>query len=124
MSEWLKEHAWKACVGETLQWDRVALSPPIQRWSEGLHHQTPLRSLAARGRAREGAHPVELGDEGSREAALARGARLHVAQHRLQFAATVRHVAPADNAVAPQERQRVVPQLALRNRGVRLEPVR
>ena len=23
MSEWLKEHAWKACVGETLPWVRI-----------------------------------------------------------------------------------------------------
>ena len=31
MSEWLKEHAWKACVGETLPWVRIPLSPPIHR---------------------------------------------------------------------------------------------
>ena len=30
MSEWLKEHAWKACVGETLPWVRIPLSPPSQ----------------------------------------------------------------------------------------------
>ena len=29
MSEWLKEHAWKACVGETLPWVRIPLSPPF-----------------------------------------------------------------------------------------------
>ena len=28
MSEWLKEHAWKACVGETPPWVRIPLSPP------------------------------------------------------------------------------------------------
>src|SRR5215510_15722237 len=28
MSEWLKEHAWKACVEETLPWVRIPLSPP------------------------------------------------------------------------------------------------
>ena len=33
MSEWLKEHAWKACVGETLPWVRIPLSPPST-----LHH--------------------------------------------------------------------------------------
>ena len=36
MSEWLKEHAWKACVGETLPWVRIPLSPPFansRRWS-------------------------------------------------------------------------------------------
>src|SRR5262245_9575095 len=28
MSEWSIEHAWKACVGETLPWVRIPLSPP------------------------------------------------------------------------------------------------
>src|SRR5436853_429061 len=28
MSEWLKEHAWKACVGEILPRVRIPLSPP------------------------------------------------------------------------------------------------
>src|SRR3954465_15627338 len=28
MSEWLKEHAWKACVGETLPRVQIPLSPP------------------------------------------------------------------------------------------------
>src|SRR5437870_2921574 len=34
MSEWFKEHAWKACVGETLPRVRIPLSPPIRftRW--------------------------------------------------------------------------------------------
>ena len=31
MSEWLKEHAWKACVGETLPRVRIPLSPPIHK---------------------------------------------------------------------------------------------
>jgi hypothetical protein len=35
MSEWLKEHAWKACVGETLPWVRIPLSPPISLRSVG-----------------------------------------------------------------------------------------
>src|SRR5262245_18827072 len=29
MSEWLKDHAWKECVGETLPWVRIPLSPPL-----------------------------------------------------------------------------------------------
>ena len=29
MSERLNEHAWKACVGETLPWVRIPLSPPF-----------------------------------------------------------------------------------------------
>src|ERR1700758_4101808 len=28
VSEWLKEHAWKACVGETQPWVRIPPSPP------------------------------------------------------------------------------------------------
>lgn len=28
MSEWLKEHAWNACIGETLSGVRIPLSPP------------------------------------------------------------------------------------------------
>src|SRR5215831_12447065 len=28
MAEWLKAHAWKACIGETLSRVRIPLSPP------------------------------------------------------------------------------------------------
>ena len=28
MAERLKAHAWKACLGETLTWVRIPLSPP------------------------------------------------------------------------------------------------
>ena len=28
MAEWFKAHAWKACIGETLSWVRIPLSPP------------------------------------------------------------------------------------------------
>src|SRR3954452_5941148 len=45
MSEWLKEHAWKACVGETLPWVRIPLSPPtIQDKTTG---EVPERSNGA-----------------------------------------------------------------------------
>jgi hypothetical protein len=30
MSEWLKEHAWKACIRETVSRVRIPLSPPDQ----------------------------------------------------------------------------------------------
>ncbi len=30
MAEWLKAHAWKACLGETLTWVRIPLSPPLK----------------------------------------------------------------------------------------------
>jgi hypothetical protein len=29
MAEWLKAHAWKACIGETLSRVRIPLSPPL-----------------------------------------------------------------------------------------------
>ena len=29
MAEWFKAHAWKACLGETLPWVRIPLSPPL-----------------------------------------------------------------------------------------------
>src|SRR5215468_2017735 len=29
MAEWLKAHAWKACVRETVPWVRIPLSPPV-----------------------------------------------------------------------------------------------
>jgi hypothetical protein len=31
VSEWFKEHAWKACVGETQPWVRIPPSPPTSR---------------------------------------------------------------------------------------------
>jgi integrase len=31
MAEWLKAHAWKACLGETLTWVRIPLSPPARK---------------------------------------------------------------------------------------------
>ena len=30
MAEWLKAHAWKACLGETLTWVRIPVSPPVE----------------------------------------------------------------------------------------------
>src|SRR5262249_3644019 len=44
MAEWLKAHAWKACLGETLTWVRIPLSPPD---SKGLRAAAiSLQSLA------------------------------------------------------------------------------
>src|SRR5579864_784648 len=34
MAEWLKAHAWKACLGETLTRVRIPLSPPYLRMSD------------------------------------------------------------------------------------------
>ena len=37
VSEWFKEHAWKACVGETQPWVRIPPSPP--------YHCLPLKTV-------------------------------------------------------------------------------
>src|SRR6202171_2665654 len=35
MAEWLKAHAWKACVRETVPWVRIPLSPPVRSCPAG-----------------------------------------------------------------------------------------
>jgi hypothetical protein len=30
MAEWLKAHAWKACIRETVSWVRIPLPPPYR----------------------------------------------------------------------------------------------
>ena len=37
MAEWLKAHAWKACVRETVPWVRIPLSPPANSITCFLH---------------------------------------------------------------------------------------
>src|SRR5689334_3663163 len=53
MSEWFKEHAWKACVGETLPRVRIPLSPPTSLRSvvgaRRLQASTGLLPLAGLG---------------------------------------------------------------------------
>ena len=49
MSEWLKEHAWKACVGETLPWVRIPLSPPFN---------SPGRALSRPATTASSSHPL------------------------------------------------------------------
>lgn len=63
MAEWLKAHAWKACVRETVPWVRIPLSPPLSSCEpatrppsgaffflsqRGLAAGSALRRLAAR----------------------------------------------------------------------------
>ena len=38
MAEWLKAHAWKACVRETVPWVRIPLSPPVSWHDNKLRH--------------------------------------------------------------------------------------
>src|SRR6056297_1013521 len=50
MSEWFKEHAWKACVGETLPWVRIPLCPPFidenqsGAWFSSINFRTWMRT--------------------------------------------------------------------------------
>src|SRR6266478_5364646 len=44
MAEWLKAHAWKACIGETLSRVRIPVSPPDTFGPATLH--TKLSSIA------------------------------------------------------------------------------
>ena len=37
VAEWLKAHAWKACIGETLSWVRIPFSPPIFQYKNVLY---------------------------------------------------------------------------------------
>jgi hypothetical protein len=56
MTEWLKVHAWKACVGETLPRVRIPLSPPAS-----LRSATGERELQAlRGSRRSGHESLSL----------------------------------------------------------------
>ena len=47
MSERLKEHAWKACVGVTLPWVRIPLSPPYYSNKQRLMGDTAVLVVAA-----------------------------------------------------------------------------
>src|SRR6266850_788503 len=49
MSEWLKEHAWKACVGETLPRVRIPLSPPSNLFSSATSWRCTSNGRSSRG---------------------------------------------------------------------------
>src|SRR4051812_29906073 len=46
MAEWLKAHAWKACVRETVPWVRIPLSPPATSKMPGNKRYLSLRPLS------------------------------------------------------------------------------
>lgn len=46
MAEWLKAHAWKACVRETVPWVRIPLSPPLRQMAISLNK---ISNLGGRG---------------------------------------------------------------------------
>ncbi len=79
MAEWLKAHAWKACVRETVPWVRIPLSPPSQRflvcrlqpssWRAGrVRAHQRQSSIGARARGADGVavRPVRSGCAGAR----------------------------------------------------------
>src|SRR5260370_42678847 len=41
MAEWLKAHAWKACLLERVTWVRIPLSPPYFQWLTVRYHKRP-----------------------------------------------------------------------------------
>src|SRR5882724_1789786 len=58
MAEWLKAHAWKACLGETLTWVRIPLSPPFlqiprKQESESSGHLARVPSRWSGGNSRD-----------------------------------------------------------------------
>ena len=48
MAEWLKAHAWKACLGETLTWVRIPLSPPDYWAATSVGSQIPAQAKLGR----------------------------------------------------------------------------
>src|ERR1019366_9524613 len=85
MAEWLKAHAWKACLGETLTWVRIPLSPPKQRpkSSKNVHKNKKI----------DDAHrPVSPTDEGTLLAAILRSLVVSPPLHPCrQVCRTLRH---------------------------------
>ena len=63
MSEWLKEHAWKACVGETLPWVRIPLSPPtfVLNFQEVAVSKNVQRAIAFCSRPKAPCDPCNKG---------------------------------------------------------------
>ena len=45
MAEWLKAHAWKACLLERVTWVRIPLSPPY--FQQLTSDETPLKPSTA-----------------------------------------------------------------------------
>src|SRR5713101_9467790 len=73
--------------------------------------------------AEEFAQALQLRLELALEGAIARWRRFDEPQIGVELAVLDRHIAPPDDAIAPEERQRVVAELALARRRIRFEPV-
>src|SRR5438132_13093815 len=72
--------------------------------------------------AEEYAHALQFRVELAREPTVARPRR-RVPELRLERAILQREISPANHAIAPEQRKRVVAALPFRRRRVRLEPV-
>src|SRR4029079_11847511 len=71
----------------------------------------------------EDAHALDLGFQRARESAMTRRAAVDVAERGLQVAVPDGKIAPADDLVAPQHRQRVVAPLPFGHGRVGLEAI-
>ena len=45
MSEWSKEHAWKACIGATLSGVQIPFSPPLKLKGNKIDKNISLSTL-------------------------------------------------------------------------------
>jgi hypothetical protein len=68
MAEWLKAHAWKACVRETVPWVRIPLSPPSEPKSLYFSALPDVGCLAAH-------IPAHTSEEAETRSILMRGSR-------------------------------------------------
>src|SRR6059036_2938964 len=71
-----------------------------------------FRPRCSRSEAQKDSHAIQLRVEFALEGAIALRVRLDIAERRLQLTVLHREVAPANHAVAPQQRQSVVAALA------------
>src|SRR3546814_7775638 len=46
MAEWLKAHAWKACLRETATWVRIPLPPPASQIPRKIKHLSRALAIA------------------------------------------------------------------------------
>ena len=112
MSEWLKEHAWKACVGETLPWVRIPLSPP---------NFAPLiwRSEPAWASCRDAPQRVASKTEShSCGSSVSRSARCYSARiHSFRLATALAAPAPNPNEGVHSHESVIFRQISLRSFG-------
>ena len=62
MAEWLKAHAWKACVRETVPWVRIPLSPPERPATPALRAPSTAQKPRFCGLSSFQVRPAESGE--------------------------------------------------------------